>query len=253
MAGTRSVLAAALLLCGMPMLSVEPAYGTQPAVRSVSTAAPATGPLRWEPWCADTLVPPAPAELSADLIRHVETTMPVRGVSETFPLTGDLLGERAVWATVVVPESEITTWVILVFEHRRGRWRAVARHELSYPIPGPVAPVRIEPSNAWMVANGGSGAQRPDVGSAPFRRQFGRRKPIGPAGPALRRTQQGLGRRRRFDVQRAQHSRRVAAETAVASPRRDSTDPTTAVPASAATLREAAAVCVQRRREDGGP
>ena len=50
--------------------------------------------------------------------------------------------------------------------------------------------------------------------------EFGRRKPVGRAMPSLRRTvdrvQQGLGRRRRLDVQRAEHSRRVAAETAVA-------------------------------------
>ena len=159
MAGTRSAVVAVLLLSGMPMLSVESAYGTQPAARSVSVAAPVTGLLRWEPWRADTPVSPAQAELRADLIRHVEATMPVRSVVETFPLTGDLLGERAFWATVVVSESEITTWVVLVFEHRRGRWHEVARHELSYHIPGPVAPVRIEPSNAWMVANGGSGAR----------------------------------------------------------------------------------------------
>ena len=141
------------------MLSVESAHGTQPIARSGSTGAPVTGPLRWKPWRADTPVSPAQAELRADLIRHVEATMPVRGVAETFPLMGDLLGGRAFWATVVVPESEITTWVVLVFEHSRGRWRAVARHELSYHIPGPVAPVRIERASAWMVANGGSGAR----------------------------------------------------------------------------------------------
>ena len=51
--------------------------------------------------------------------------------------------------------------------------------------------------------------------------EFGRRKAGRPrravAAQDVDRVQQGLGRRRRLDVQRAQHARRVSAETAVAS------------------------------------
>ncbi|MDE2905358.1 MAG: hypothetical protein OXQ28_04650, partial [Acidobacteriota bacterium] len=147
---------AALVLFFGSLLCVESAYGAQSTARSASTAV--THPLRWESWRPETAASSTQAELRADLIRHVEATMPVRGIDETFPLLGDLLGGRAFWATVVVPESEFTAWEILVFEHGGG-WREVARHELGYHIPGSVAPARIEPAHAWMVANGASGAR----------------------------------------------------------------------------------------------
>ena len=160
MDATRRCSAAALVLCTSLSLCVASAYGMQPAARAIATASAVTGPLRWEPWRADAEASSAQAALRADLIRHVEATMPVLGVEETFPLLGDLLGERAFWATVALPESEFTGWVVLVFEHRSNGWREVARHDLSYFIPGPVvAPVRIEPAHAWIVANGGSGAR----------------------------------------------------------------------------------------------
>ena len=138
---------------------VESACGGQPTARSAAMAMAVRGPLRWEPWRPETAASSTQRELRADLIRYVGAAMPVLAIAETFPLTGDLLGGGAFWAAVVVPESEVTVWMVLVFEHRRGGWREVARHELSYHIPGRVAPARIEPAHAWMVANGASGAR----------------------------------------------------------------------------------------------
>ena len=155
MDATRRCLAGAALVLFGSLLCAETAYGAQ--ARAASTAV--TSPLRWEPWRPESAASSTRAELQEDLIRHVEASMPVRGIEETFPLLGNLLSGRAFWATVVVPESEFTAWEILIFERSGGGWREVARHEVGYHIPGPVAPVRIEPAHAWIVANGASGAR----------------------------------------------------------------------------------------------
>ena len=152
---------ASILLSTIAALCAATTYGGQ-GQELVPSARPAlSGAMRWQPWraAADAPASPMQAELRADLVRHVETTMPIVGVLETFPLAGDLLDGRAFWAAVVAPETEVTTFVILVCERGDDGWREAARHELGYHIPGSVAPVRIEATHGWMIANGASGAR----------------------------------------------------------------------------------------------
>ena len=138
---------------------VESACGGQPTAPSAVTAGAVAERLRWEPWRPETAASSTGVELRADLIGHVRAAMPVVGIAETIPLAGDLLGGRAFWAAVVAPEFEVTTWLLVVYEHNGSGWREVARRELSYHIPGRVAPAGIEPTHAWVVAKGGSGAR----------------------------------------------------------------------------------------------
>ena len=62
---------------------------------------------RWQPWRApaDTPLSATQEALRADLIRHIEETVAVRRIDETFPLSGDLLAGRTFWAAVVLLES----------------------------------------------------------------------------------------------------------------------------------------------------
>ena len=82
--------------------------------------------------------------------------MAVRRIEETFPLAGDLLDGRTFWAAVLLPEPFERT--VHVWERTGGGWRGVAGHRLGYDV-GAVAPVRIEPTHAWMIAQGRSGAR----------------------------------------------------------------------------------------------
>ena len=152
----RSGMQRAVLLIGTVALCV----GTTYAAQGQGASAAFIGATRWQPWRApaDTSLSAAQAELTADLIRHVEMTVAIRDVRKTFPLVGDRLDGRTFWAAVVIPESDYTRYVI-IYERRGGGWSEVARHELSHHIPGPVTPVDIEPTHSWIVAQGANGAR----------------------------------------------------------------------------------------------
>ena len=124
---------AVILLIGTVALCV----GTTYAAQGQGASAAFIGATRWQPWRApaDTPLSAAQAELTADLIRHVEMTVAIRDVRETFPLAGDRLDGRTFWAAVVIPESDYTRYVIIIYERRGGGWSEVARHELT---PSPV-------------------------------------------------------------------------------------------------------------------
>ena len=134
------------------------AYAMQRQEPAVSTVSASTAAMRWQAGRAPAVTPlsAAQAALRADLIRHVEETVAVRRIDETFPLTGDLLDGRTFWGAVVLAESIGST--VLIWERSGGGWRQVARHRLAYDL-GTVAPVRVEPAHAWMIAEGGSGAR----------------------------------------------------------------------------------------------
>ena len=72
----------AILLIGAVALCVGTAYAAQ----GQGAAAAFIGATRWQPWRApvDTSLSAAQAELTADLIRHVEMTVAIRDVRETF-------------------------------------------------------------------------------------------------------------------------------------------------------------------------
>ena len=137
---------------------VETSYATQRQEAADSTASASTPAVRWRAWRAttDTPLTALQAALRADLIRHVEEMVAVRRIEETFPLAGDLLDGRTFWAAVVLLESYWPT--VLVWERTGSGWREVAGHRLGYDL-GAVAPVRVEPARAWMIAKGASGAR----------------------------------------------------------------------------------------------
>ena len=125
---------ALLLLVVTATLWVEAAYATQRWGATVSTASASTGAMMWQSWSAPTEpLSGAEAELQSDLIRHVEMTVAVRHVMKTFPLRGDLLDGRTFWAAVVIPESDYTYYVAVVYERRGDGWYEVARHRDDSP------------------------------------------------------------------------------------------------------------------------
>ena len=137
---------------------VETSYATQRQDAADSTVSASTPAMRWQAWRATTDMPLTAAQAAqrTDLIRHVEEMAAVRRIEETFPLAGDLLDGRTFWAAVVLLESY---WpAVLVWERTGSGWREVAGHRLGYDV-GAVAPVRVEPTHAWMIAKGRSGAR----------------------------------------------------------------------------------------------
>ena len=134
------------------------------------------GATAWRPWPApsDTGRPLAEAPDGADLIRRFaavyrrdgETLEQVRA----FPLAGGRFDGRTFWA-VFDPSadtcrahdlgvsihfaSECTAPVLAVYERGDGGWRAVAQRHVPLDVVSIVAPVAIEPSQAWIVVRGG--------------------------------------------------------------------------------------------------
>ena len=155
----RRVWTALLLFFVGTQPCVDTSYATQRMEAADATvSATLVRATRWQPWRlpTDTPLSAAQAALRADLIRHVEEAVAVRRIEETFPLAGDWLDGRAFWAAVVVPEPFRRT--VLVWERTVSGWREVAGHRLGYDV-GAVAPVRVEPTHAWMIAKGRSGAR----------------------------------------------------------------------------------------------
>ena len=141
-------------------LCVEAGCAAQRQESAVPTASASAGAMTWQPWrAAREPLSGAEAELQADLTRHVEMSMAVRDIQEAFPLAGDLFNGRIFWAAIVVPDSDVTHFVAVIYERHGGGWSEVARHEMLHHIPGPVAPVRIDPVHAWIIVNGGNGAR----------------------------------------------------------------------------------------------
>ena len=156
--GLRRVVILVILLSTTAALCAATTYAGQRLQLVTSAASAATRATRWQPWRAadDTPLSASQIELQADLVRHVEMRMKPAPVWETFPLTGDLLGGRTLWAAVVAPES----FLVVVYERDGGGWREAARHELGYLTHlGPVTPVRIDRAHAWVIAEGTSGAR----------------------------------------------------------------------------------------------
>ena len=137
---------------------VETAYATERQEAADSTASASTPAISWQAWRATTDPPLTAVQtaLRADLIRHVEETVAVRRIEETFPLAGELLDERTFWAAVALPAPYRRT--VVVWERTGSGWREVAEHRIGYDV-GVVAPVGVEPTHAWMIAKGRSGAR----------------------------------------------------------------------------------------------
>ena len=114
----------------------------------------------WNTWTPAPYTPPSSVEaaLQANLIQHAEAAADIETVSGTFPLADDFVNGRQFWVAEVVLVANVTSRAIVVYERRSDSWHKVAQHEMDYQLLT-VAPVTIEPTQAWIVASGLSGAR----------------------------------------------------------------------------------------------